>query len=190
MFITGINKEIYKRRYDNQIIENKLYKLEVEEERRLYDFYLSYINKYKEKLQNIHIKKKKLNLKDYIRVEATKELINKYIDQYDILDNIRIREGYKSYIYFDKDHIVACVLIHITPILEDKMIEYIGIDPKYQNHGLSYQILDDIVNSFNSKYAVICKTNALAYNIYTKFGFVAYSESNYMYYMILSDKEE
>ena len=115
-------------------------------------------------------------------LKLTNTNINKYKTKAKTLIHVRTSENYTGNLYIDKnDDVVAYVSINT----EDKSIQALEVLPKYKGTGLSKQLLDIATKFYKADSLSVNKKNQLAFNIYRKYGFKEYKESNNMYFMRL-----
>lgn len=128
------------------------------------------------------------SLSSFKRVPLSKESIDKYKPVAKYLSHFRSGDDYKGYIWLDNDKVVAGCSVHIS----EQEIQAIEISKEYQRKGLSYKILDVCVKEFHADKLTVNKKNVLAINIYKKYGFSIYKETDSMYFMKLvsSEKED
>ena len=145
------------------------------------DYYLNEVTVVNK--ENKHFKdKEKLSLSNFKMLKLTSMNINKYKSKAKSLIHIRDNVKYTGTIYVDKeDDVVAYVVINT----ENKSIQALEVLPKYKGSSLSKQLLDVATKFYKANNLSVNKKNQLAFNIYKKYGFKKYKESEYMYFMKL-----
>lgn len=129
-----------------------------------------------------HTQKERLNLSSFKRLKLSKEVVDKYKPKAKYLKHTLISDSCEGYLYIDKEDNPVCVLNVNT---DKEYIQQIEISKEYQSHGLSTQMLDICVNELGAKELSVSKTNTVAINIYKKYGFVIYDETDKMWLMKL-----
>lgn len=126
--------------------------------------------------------KEKLALSNFKMLKLTNTNINKYKPKAKSLSHVRDGDNYTGTIYVDKeDDVVAYVVIDT----ENKSIQALEVLPNYKGSGLSKQLLDVATKFYKANNLSVNKKNQLAFNIYKKYGFKKYKESENMYFMKL-----
>lgn len=127
--------------------------------------------------------KGKKSLSSFQKIKLNKNVISQYKNKFPALRHIR--ENCDGYLYLDKDKCVAVVAV------EDKgdhnFIQAIEITKEYQGYGLSKQLLSVAVKGLDAKKLSVNKKNKLAIDIYRKFGFKQYDETDSMIFMSVNE---
>lgn len=137
------------------------------------------------KLDNNHSNLNRLNLSSFKKIKIQESISKKY----PILKHIRINKNTDGYIYLDKNDEVVAILN--TEKKDDGIwIQALEITKKYQNHGLSKQLLNIAIKDFNVTKLSVNKNNQVAYNIYKSIGFKKDNETEKMLMMTLESVED
>ena len=127
--------------------------------------------------------KGKKTLSSFTKVKLSKESINKYKNTFKALKHIK--EKCTGYIYLDKNIPIAVIAVEEK---EDcKFIQALEIDKKYQGYGLSKQLLHIATDELKATRLSVNKNNNLAYDIYKKYGFKDYDETDSMIFMSINE---
>ena len=121
-----------------------------------------------------------INLKSLTKKKITEELIKSYKQ----LKSIRIGSSNIGYAFFDKDNLVCFISIE-TKENNEIWIQALEVIKEYQNNGLGKQLLDFACKDLKAKFLSVRKTNNIALNMYKKYGFRIYKETDYMYFMTI-----
>ena len=121
-----------------------------------------------------------INLRSLAKKKITEELIKSYKQ----LKSIGIGSSNNGYAFFDKDNLVCFVSIEIKENNEI-WIQALEVIKEYQNNGLGKQLLDFACKDLKAKFLSVRKTNNIALNMYKKYGFRIYKETDYMYFMTI-----
>ena len=150
-------------------------------ESTLYDDIYS-VNEAFTKYEKNHVQKGELKLSSFKRMTLSKNVVDKYKSKAKYLKHTMINDSCKGYLYIDKEDDPVCVM---NVESNKEYIQQIEISQKYQGYGLSKQILDICVNELGAKELSVVKSNTVAVNVYKKYGFVIYMETDKMYFMKL-----
>lgn len=121
-----------------------------------------------------------INLRSLTKKKITEELIKSYKQ----LKSIRIGSSNIGYAFFDKDNLVCFISIE-TKENNEIWIQALEVIKEYQNNGLGKQLLDFACKDLKAKFLSVRKTNNVALNMYKKYGFRIYKETDYMYFMTI-----
>ena len=121
-----------------------------------------------------------INLRSLTKKKITEELIKSYKQ----LKSIRIGSSNIGYAFFDKDNLVCFISIE-TKENNEIWIQALEVIKEYQNNGLGKQLLDFACKDLKAKFLSVRKTNNIALNMYKKYGFRIYKETDYMYFMTI-----
>lgn len=127
--------------------------------------------------------KEKFNLSSFNKLKLSKKVINTHKISFKALKHIR--ETCDGYLYLDNEN--ECVaVVSIENKGDYNFIQGIEINKKYQGRGLSKQLLDIAVKEFNATKLSVNKKNLLAIDIYKKYGFKTYTETDNMLFMSIN----
>ena len=121
-----------------------------------------------------------INLRSLTKKKITEELIKSYKQ----LKSIRIGSSNIGYAFFDKDNLVCFISIE-TKENNEIWIQALEVIKEYQNNSLGKQLLDFACKDLKAKFLSVRKTNNVALNMYKKYGFRIYKETDYMYFMTI-----
>lgn len=121
-----------------------------------------------------------INLRSLTKKKITEELIKSYKQ----LKSIRIGSSNIGYAFFDKDNLVCFISIE-TKENNEIWIQALEVIKEYQNNGLGKQLLNFACKDLKAKFLSVRKTNNVALNMYKKYGFRIYKETDYMYFMTI-----
>ena len=121
-----------------------------------------------------------INLRSLTKKKITEELIKSYKQ----LKSIRIGSSNIGYAFFNKDNLVCFISIE-TKENNEIWIQALEVIKEYQNNGLGKQLLDFACKDLKAKFLSVRKTNNIALNMYKKYGFRIYKETDYMYFMTI-----
>lgn len=121
-----------------------------------------------------------INLRSLTKKKITEELVKSYKQ----LKSIRIGSSNIGYAFFDKDNLVCFISIE-TKENNEIWIQALEVIKEYQNNSLGKQLLDFACKDLKAKFLSVRKTNNIALNMYKKYGFRIYKETDYMYFMTI-----
>lgn len=122
-------------------------------------------------------------LSSFKKEKISREALNKYKKDFKALSHIR--ENCLGYIYLDKD--IPIAVIAVEEKSDCNFIQAVEILKKYQGYGLSKQLLNVAVKELKATRLSVNKKNKLAIDIYKKYGFKEYGNSDTMIFMSINE---
>lgn len=132
--------------------------------------------------------KQDMRLSQFTKMTLNDSLIQVHKDEYKTLSHVRINKNTKGIVWLDGNRLVAIVNSEI------KDDDYIWINAfeifgDYKGHGLSKQILRVSIKELKITHLSVNKNNKVAYELYKKYGFKTYKETDKMYFMSINSIE-
>lgn len=154
----------------------------------LYDWEWKWIEKMNEasivsNVQDDYNPKGKKSLSSFKKEKISKESLDKYKKDFKALSHIR--ENCLGYIYLDKN--IPMAVIAVEEKSDCNFIQAVEIAKNYQGYGLSKQLLDVATKELKATRLSVNKKNKLAIEIYKKYGFKKYDESESMVFMSIDE---
>lgn len=115
----------------------------------------------------------------------TKKKINEnLIKVFKQLKSIRLGPNNTGFAFFYKNNLVCYVSIE-KKNNDEIWIQALEVIKEYQSNNLGKQLLDFACKELKAKYLSVRKTNTIALNMYKKYGFKIFKETDYMYFMTI-----
>lgn len=154
----------------------------------LYDWEWKWIEKINEasivsNVQDDYNPKGKKSLSSFKKEKISKESLDKYKKDFKALSHTR--ENCLGYIYLDKN--IPMAVIAVEEKSDCNFIQAVEIAKNYQGYGLSKQLLDVATKELKATRLSVNKKNKLAIEIYKKYGFKKYDESESMVFMSINE---
>lgn len=154
----------------------------------LYDWEWKWIEKMNEasiisNIQDDYNPKGKKSLSSFKKEKISKDSLDKYKKDFKALSHIR--ENCLGYIYLDKN--IPMAVIAVEEKSDCNFIQAVEIAKNYQGYGLSKQLLDVATKELKATRLSVNKKNKLAIEIYKKYGFKKYDESESMMFMSINE---
>ena len=154
----------------------------------LYDWEWKWIEKINEasivsNVQDDYNPKGKKSLSSFKKEKISKDSLDKYKKDFKALSHIR--ENCLGYIYLDKN--IPMAVIAVEEKSDCNFIQAVEIAKNYQGYGLSKQLLDVATKELKATRLSVNKKNKLAIEIYKKYGFKKYDESESMVFMSINE---
>lgn len=127
--------------------------------------------------------KGKKSLSSFKKEKISKDSLDKYKKDFKALSHIR--ENCLGYIYLDKN--IPMAVIAVEEKSDCNFIQAVEIAKNYQGYGLSKQLLDVATKELKATRLSVNKKNKLAIEIYKKYGFKKYDESESMVFMSINE---
>lgn len=123
-----------------------------------------------------YIPKEKFKLSDYTAIPLNKITMEAYKKEYAELRCLTTFQNPTGEIFLDGDKIVG----YYNTQIRDNVIwlQAFTIDPNYQSHRLSPQMLNRAIRKFNITNISVKIKNEVAINLYLSFGFTEYSRNH------------
>lgn len=118
-------------------------------------------------------------LSEFKELVINDEVVKRYKEQFKPLSHVRTGEDYVGFLYLDGDKVVG----FINGNEKEGMIQALEINSEYQGYGLSKQLMYMAIRHISCDKLTVNKKNKLAIDIYKKYGFKQYKESDTMIYM-------
>lgn len=134
-------------------------------------------------VQDDYNPKGKKSLSSFKKEKISKESLDKYKKDFKALSHIR--ENCLGYIYLDKN--IPMAVIAVEEKSDCNFIQAVEIAKNYQGYGLSKQLLDVATKELKATRLSVNKKNKLAIEIYKKYGFKKYDESESMVFMSINE---
>ena len=134
-------------------------------------------------VQDDYNAKGKKSLSSFKKEKISKESLNKYKKDFKALSHIR--ENCLGYIYLDKS--IPMAVIAVEEKSDCNFIQAVEITKEYQGYGLSKQLLDVATKELKATRLSVNKKNKLAIEIYKKYGFKKYDETENMVFMSINE---
>lgn len=134
-------------------------------------------------VQDDYNPKGKKSLSSFKKEKISKESLDKYKKDFKALSHIR--ENCLGYIYLDKN--IPMAVIAVEEKSDCNFIQAVEIAKNYQGYGLSKQLLDVATKELKATRLSVNKKNKLAIEIYKKYGFKKYDESESMVFMSIDE---
>ena len=166
------NDEEYLREADSNYIE-------------FLDYNNSYTEAVKSDIDDNFISGENINLNSLKKIKITKDVCNKLSGKYKYLKHIRISNNTEGYLFLDKSDELVCLISVETKENNQTWIQALEVDSNYKGHKLGTQLLDFAVKNLKANYLSVSKNNNVAFNMYIKYGFKTYKETDNMYFMSL-----
>ena len=97
-----------------------------------------------------------------------------------------LREDHcKGYAFYDKDDLVG--FVNTEDKDGDIWVQALEIMPNYRQQGYAKDLLDIAVKELKANYLSVSKKNTIAFEMYKKYGFKVYKETESMYFMSLKE---
>lgn len=116
-----------------------------------------------------------------------KKIDNNLINNYKELKSVRLESNNEGYAFFDKNKLVCYVSIE-KKNNNEIWIQALEVIKEYQNSGLGKQLLDFACKNLHAEFLSVRKSNTIALNMYKKYGFEIFKETDYMYFMRIKNK--
>lgn len=134
-------------------------------------------------IQDDYNPKGKKSLSSFKKEKISKDSLDKYKKDFKALSHIR--ENCLGYIYLDKN--IPMAVIAVEEKSDCNFIQAVEIAKNYQGYGLSKQLLDVATKELKATRLSVNKKNKLAIEIYKKYGFKKYDESESMVFMSINE---
>jgi len=134
-------------------------------------------------VQDDYNPKGKKSLSSFKKEKISKDSLDKYKKDFKALPHIR--ENCLGYIYLDKN--IPMAVIAVEEKSDCNFIQAVEIAKNYQGYGLSKQLLDVATKELKATRLSVNKKNKLAIEIYKKYGFKKYDESESMMFMSINE---
>lgn len=131
---------------------------------------------------------KKLEKKLGTAYSLNDEVLNEYKSQYKNLSHVRIGDDSRGKLFVKNGKVTAMVNTDISKNGK-RQIQGIELFGDAKGKGYSRELLDYAVKDLGAKELSVRKTNSIAKHLYDSYGFKTYSESDYMYFMKLDEKD-
>ena len=143
------------------------------------------INKFREYFKN----KPETVLSETALLESVSQFRKVLIDRSLIESNPvfkHLREDHcKGYAFYDKDDLVG--FVNTEDKDGDIWVQALEIMPNYRQQGYGKDLLDIAVKELKANYLSVSKKNTIAFEMYKKYGFKVYKETESMYFMSLKE---
>ena len=134
-------------------------------------------------IQDDYNPKGKKSLSSFKKEKISKDSLDEYKKDFKALSHIR--ENCLGYIYLDKN--IPMAVIAVEEKSDCNFIQAVEIAKNYQGYGLSKQLLDVATKELKATRLSVNKKNKLAIEIYKKYGFKKYDESESMVFMSINE---
>lgn len=140
---------------------------------------------YYEDMDNNFTPKDALYIKDFDKIELTKEnyktVKKRFPKSFRFRFPINIKDNVREIVWFDSS---KKMVASITVANRDNKIylDDLFVETDYQGHGLSKQILDIAVKEYKAKYLETFSEGKIAQYVYEKYGFKKYKETTGVYH--------
>lgn len=131
-------------------------------------------------------KKESIKLSSLKKVKITQQLCNKLSSKYSHLKHLRIAPNTLGFFFMKSDDEIVVTIMVETKKNNEKWIQALEVSDEYKGHNLGNQILNFAVTQMNARFLSVRKDNKVAFNMYRKYGFKIYNESDSMYFMKLN----
>lgn len=142
----------------------------------------------KSSMDNNHKQNGKKSLSSFRKL-AINNYANLYSDN-KMIKHIKISNNTKGYLYIDKTNYLSAIVNVEYKDNGENWIQALEISDKYKGYGLSKQLLNVAIKDLKAQYLSVNKNNEVAKDIYDKYGFIVYDETNNMYFMRLKSIKE
>ena len=131
-------------------------------------------------------KKESIKLSSLKKVKITQQLCNKLSGKYSHLKHLRITPNTLGFFFMKSDDEIVVTIVVETKKNNEKWIQALEVSNEYKGHNLGNQILNFAVTQMNARFLSVRKDNKVAFDMYKKYGFKIYNETDSMYFMKLN----
>ena len=133
-----------------------------------------------------------ISLSSLHRIKITETICKKLSSKYKYLKHLRVQDNTLGYFFLkdsSSDEIVSTIMVE-TKSDGTKWIQALEINSRYQGYGLGKQTLNYACKTMGAKYLSVYKDNKIAFEMYKKYGFRIYDETQYMYMMTIDNSKK